>query len=152
MAKTMDKKLSIEINKLLEKYSYQQLKDRILELEESNNASSNILTVISNAGIHKFPEKYLRGEIYTASSGNIATNTSKEINGEIKVILKNLHEKLNEKNWKIIYLIPTGHPVVSSHIKSFIYRVRRINTIDVFYVNGQYFEVNIDHRSYALEG
>ncbi|MCJ7713956.1 hypothetical protein MUO66_05810, partial [Candidatus Bathyarchaeota archaeon] len=81
-----------------------------------------------------FHRNTFRGEVYEASHGNFKELSQEGITTEIQTILKNLNDKLNEKQWHKIYLIPTGHPVISANIKSFIYRVRRINTIDILYI------------------
>jgi hypothetical protein len=110
-------------------------------------SQANILTIIANQGSHKIPAEYLRGEIFVASRGNLDFSSASAIRRQFVAILKKLRGKLQEKHWAIIYLIPTGHPALSIHLKLGVYRISRINTIDIFYYNGRYFDLDIDVRN-----
>lgn len=109
------------------------------------------LTIVANAGVHAIPSEHLRGEVYSASYGNWDVSSQEALEREFKNILNNLGRKLKERSWSRIYLIPTGHPALSIHIKQFVYRVTRMNTIDLVYLNGRYYELSIDHREVLLE-
>jgi hypothetical protein len=124
-----------------------RLSSLLLEPEQSEEA---ILTIIGNCGVHVVPSQYLRGEVYCASHGNWDASSQEALDAEFKRILGELGRKLNERVWKKIYLIPTGHPALSVQIKLFVYRITRINTVDLFYKNGQYYELDINHREIAL--
>jgi hypothetical protein len=52
--------------------------------------------------------------------------------------------------WRKVYLVPTGHPVVSMQIKTLVYRVLRMNTIDLVYLNGVYYTLDLDQREVAI--
>lgn len=69
---------------------------------------------------------------------------------ELKTILGRLAVKLRSGRWKRVYLIPTGHPVLSLQIKTMVYRLLRLNTIDLYYKAGTYFEIDLDQRAIAL--
>lgn len=147
----MQTNLKDKINNLLQEYSYKEIETELQAQGNNNIQSENILTIVANAGVHQFPKEYLHGEIYEASHGNFKELSLECITNEMQSVLKKLNDKLNEKLWDKIYLMPTGHPVISANIKSFVYRVRRLNTIDILYINGKYFEVSIDHRHFAIE-
>ena len=116
----------------------------------SDESTQNVLTIIANAGVHSVPESFLRGEVYEASRGDWNVSTEEALVLEIKDILLRLAKKLRSRRWARVYLIPTGHPVLSIQIKAMVYRVLRLNTIDLYYKDGAYFEVNLDPRSIAL--
>jgi hypothetical protein len=88
--------------------------------------------------------------VYCASHGNWDASSQQALLAEFRRILGELGRKLNERVWRQIYLIPTGHPALSVQIKLFVYRVARMNTIDLFYQSGRYFEIDINHREIVL--
>ncbi len=110
------------------------------------DSRNNVLTIIANLGSHKIPEKYLRGEIFLASKGNLDLSSRVRIESQFIQVLRKLNAKLLEKSWTKIYLIPTGHPTLSLQLKAAVYRITRMNTTDVFYLNGRYFDLEIDLR------
>lgn len=114
-------------------------------------AESTVLTIIANAGVHEIPKTYLRGEVYKASQGDWDASTEESLRGELRAILARLADKLRSRQWQRVYLIPTGHPVLSVQIKAMVYRLLRINTIDLYHKAGTYFEIDIDQRAIALE-
>jgi hypothetical protein len=109
------------------------------------------LTVIANAGVHRIPTRYLRGEVFEASHGDLDLRTQEAATKSIATILVGLSGKLREKEWSEIYLVPTGHPVVTAQIKTMIYRILRKNTVDLLYVGGRYFDIDIDQRKLAID-
>lgn len=60
-------------------------------------------------------------------------------------------KNLRSEQWSFVYLIPTGHPVLSLQIKAMVYRLLRLNTIDLYHKAGTYFEINLDQRAIALD-
>ncbi|MGA8433085.1 MAG: hypothetical protein WB729_24905 [Candidatus Sulfotelmatobacter sp.] len=110
----------------------------------------HVLTIIANAGVHTIPQSFLRGEVYEASRGDWNASTEEALLSELSRILSEVVNKLRSKNWKRVYLIPTGHPVLSLQIKAMVYRILRLNTIDLYYKAGSYFEIDLDQRAIAL--
>lgn len=108
------------------------------------------LTLVANAGVHTIPNEYLRGEIYEVSRGNWIAQTHDELVEELAGLLSNLARHLRLRAWRKVYLIPTGHPVLTANIKLLVYRVLRLNTIDLYYKDGSYLEISIDHRAISL--
>lgn len=109
-----------------------------------------VLTIVANAGVHEIPPRYLRGDVYEASRGNWDASSEAALVGELTRILEALARKLRARRWERVYLIPTGHPILSVNIKSMVYRILRMNTVDLYYSSGAYFEVSIDQRAVAL--
>ena len=64
------------------------------------------------------------------------------------LVLNRLAEKLFERSWKRIYLVPTGPTTLILQIKLLVYHITRISTVDLFYSKGDYFEIELDYRSY----
>jgi len=104
------------------------------------------LTIIANLGSHRIPERYLRGEVYVASEGSFDFSTRSKVISQFQDILRGVHKKLMERTWGRIFLIPTGHVTLSLQIKMLVYRVTRRSTIDVFYSDGKFFDIEIDLR------
>lgn len=113
--------------------------------------SADTLTLISNAGVHTIPDNYLRGDVYEVSRGDWTANTAAEVHEELTRLLGDLARKLRSRTWRKVYLIPTGHPILTVNVKLLVYRLLRINTIDLYYRAGSYIEVQIDHRRLSLE-
>jgi len=110
-----------------------------------------VLTVVGNTGVHEIPSEYLRGIVYSASHGNWSAHGKDSVVRELTRILTKLVRQLRSRPWKRVYFIPTGHPVLSSHIKTMVYRILRLNTIDLYYKDGEYLEIDIDHRELAID-
>ena len=109
------------------------------------------LTVVANAGVHTIPPQYLRGEIYEVSRGNWSTTDAAELTEELTSLLSGLANKLRSRPWRTVYLVPTGHPILTINVKLLVYRLLRINTIDLYYREGEYLEIQLDHRRISLD-
>ena len=121
-----------------------------LQAVASSKDLALVLTIVANAGVHSIPEQYLRGEVYNASRGNWDASTQESLVRELTGLLTRLGHKLRSRPWKRVYLIPTGHPILSVQIKAMVYRLLRVNTIDLYHKAGTYFEIDIDQRAIAL--
>ncbi len=111
---------------------------------------ARVLTIVANAGVHEIPSEHLRGDVFHASHGNWNVSTDGDLRSELQRILTGVAQKLKERPWQIVYLVPTGHPVVSMQIKTLVYRALRLNTIDLAYLNGTYYIVDLDQREIAI--
>ena len=121
-------------------------KTRTLLKETANSIEDRTLTIIANFNTHHIPNQYLRGEVYICSEGNIDFSSQDSIKTQYIKIIDRLKQKLMSKTWSKIYLIPTGHPTLSLQIKNAVYRVTRLETTDLFYSNGEYFDICINWR------
>ena len=124
---------------------------QLLVADESGPDASQVLTIVANAGVHTIPQSYLRGEVYVASRGNWRVDNDETLNSQVSQILTGVARKLKERQWRRVYLIPTGHPAVSMNIKLLVYRAIRLNTIDWVYINGEYYLLTIDQRDISIE-
>jgi len=102
----------------------------VLELEEG---VLDTLVIVSNKGLHAVPQEYAVGEIYFASEGEIDCNDVSGANEFIDSAIIRLKDKLLERRWKRVILIPFGHVVLNMAIKMAVFRTLWIETEDVFY-------------------
>ena len=149
MSETLEYLLDQCVSKLGEEAVEKAL--QLLMAEESGPDASQVLTIVANAGVHKIPDSYLRGEVYVASRGNWRADNEETLNSQVGQILTGVARKLKERQWRRVYLIPTGHPAVSMNIKVLVYRALRLNTIDWVYINGEYYSLMIDQREISIE-
>ena len=122
-----------------------------LESGHGQAGERDVLTIIANAGVHRVPDSCLRGEVLIASQGNWAVGSEEAMNREIRRILAKVARKLKQRPWRKVFLVPTGHPVVSMNIKLLVYRILRLNTADWMYLDGIYYIIEIDQRVVAIE-
>ena len=148
MSDTLEHLLDQCVSKLGEEAVEKAL--QLLVADESGPDASQVLTIVANAGVHTIPESYLRGEVYVASRGNWRVDNDETLNSQVSQILTGVARKLKERQWRRIYLIPTGHPAVSMNIKLLVYRAIRLNTIDWVYINGEYYLLTIDQREISI--
>lgn len=123
---------------------------RVLSELIQTDHGPTVLTIVANAGVHEIPLRFLRGEVFEASRGNWDASSEAALLSELTKLLEALARKLRARRWDRVYLIPTGHPILSVQIKAMVYRILRMNTIDLYYSSGTYFEVAIDQRAVAL--
>ena len=148
----MKDKISNLLNEALERIGEDRLTEELLKLSSiDTNAGEQTLTIIANEGIHHLPQSLARGEVLVASKGSLDFSSNESIDREFTKILKNIAQKLKEREWKKIYLIPFGPSNLSMLIKLLVYRVTHIETIDLFYIDSQYREVHIKLRQLITE-
>lgn len=90
-----------ELRQVVEKYAAEFGEDAVRaaltalktrsDVEESD---VDVLTIVANAGVHRVPDRYLRGEVFVASQGNWATDTNEDMNREVREILVKVARKL----------------------------------------------------------
>lgn len=132
------------LEKLVEQDGVRKVKKSLVSL--LSDSEKPTLTIIANLGSHRIPDRYLRGEVYVASEGNLDFSSQSKVLNQYKGILGSARNKLMERTWGQIYLIPTGHVTLSLQLKMLVYRVTRMNTVDIFYSDGKFFELEIDQR------
>ena len=146
--KSDDKQCVMEI---ISKYGVSALKDIILNYED-DRLDEGVLTIVSNFGMHPIPENFTFGELYIASNGSLDFSNIESVNRELDLIVVNLQKKLFERKWNKIYLIPFGHSVISLNIKMVVFRILRIETIDIFYFGeGKYGAIDRDTRRFLAD-
>ena len=112
------------------------------------NPATEILTIVANKGVHYLPREIQRGFVHVASQGNLDFSSIHSVEQEYQKILTSLSDVLQSRMWGKIYLVPFGPSTLSMQIKLLVYRITRIETVDVFYDGkGGYFDLSIDQRA-----
>jgi hypothetical protein len=135
----------------------EQLRAAILELgpkraleiltSAQNSQSGDILTIISNEGAHLLPFTFRRGMVYAASSGKLDFSSSTRVHEQFDQILERLATLLKSLIWSKVYVVPFGHAALSMQIKLLVYRITRLETVDLFYDGkGGYFDLELELR------
>lgn len=122
--------------------------DMLEKLGAATPSHSAELTIIANSGMHSIPEDFIHGEKYVVSHGNLDLSSPEAIESSYTLALRSLADKLRERAWKNIFLIPTGPTTLALQIKLLVYHVTRLSTIDLHYSQGKYFELDLNYRSY----
>ncbi|MDE0364288.1 MAG: hypothetical protein OXP09_01800 [Gammaproteobacteria bacterium] len=135
------------LENLVKKIGY----EKSLEILERHIAyeqrSHRVLTIVVNRGVHHIPKDYVYGEVYFASEGNLDFSSETSTLSEFENILISVARKLKSTNWEKIYLVPFGPNTLCMQIKLMVYRITRIETVDLFYRGeGKYFPLEIDQR------
>jgi hypothetical protein len=120
----------------------------LLSLGADAEDSMPCLTIIGNAGMHAIPANFVHGELYNVTQGTLDLSKAQSISEFYISVLRPLADKLRERPWKRIYFVPTGPTTLALQIKLLVYNVTRISTVDLFYSKGDYYEINLDYRSY----
>lgn len=142
----MNKKTPVsEISRLVAVFGYDEIFEAI---KQARQEEDEVLTIVSNKGLHAPPEEHLHGEVFFATEGPLVFNNIQEVEEIMQQALISLKEKLLEKRWKKIYLIPFGHVVINMHIKLTVFRTLWMDTTDIFYFgNNRYAELSRDSRN-----
>lgn len=118
----------------------------------SPESHDNILTIISNAGVHPYHALHKRGEIFIASEGTLDFSTKESAIAELESVLLRVAKKLKEKRWGRVYLVPFGPAPLSLQIKSLVHKILDIETIDVLHVgNGTHVDICMNPRTIAAK-
>src|SRR6266436_7434856 len=136
-----------ELSALIQKMGEERALKIIQRTIRDDASAQSILTVVANQGSHHLPEMYLRGTIYVASTGNLDFSSIELVHEQYSEILSRLASVLQSQLWKRIYLIPFGHSTLAMQIKLLVYRITRIETVDLFYDGkGGYSDLQIELR------
>jgi hypothetical protein len=98
--------------------------------------AEDVLTIIANQGIHVLGGKYLRGEVFAASTGSLNFTNTRSITAEYQRILSRTARKLKERPWRKVYIVPFGPTTLSMQIKLLVYRICGVESIDVAHLGG----------------
>ena len=145
MPNNLDKNLKYQIDNLIGEHGYQSVFDAI----QSKKSKETVLVIIGNCGLHPVPQILNDAEYYCATQGNLDFSTPETIKYEIEKMTKNLSNKLREKKWRDVYVLPFGHPVFSMYIKMTVYRVLGIDSKEIFHRGeGKYALISLDLRQH----
>lgn len=138
--------LEHELDELASRYGIESV------LAESGRLASRVgretLTIIANDAIHTLPTSLRRGLVVSATSGTLDFTSADAVRREHVAVVTTLTPILQSKPWGCVYLAPFGPPTISMQIKLLVYRVLRLETIDLLYAGDRgFFEVRLDQRS-----
>lgn len=143
--------LEKELNRLIKVYGKERLLSA-LKRDVYDEEQEGVLTIIANAGVHHLPNELQKGETFVASRGNLDFSSEKAVVDQYESILSDLARFLKARTWKTVYLIPFGHSTLSLQIKILVFRITRIETIDMFYHSDiGYFPLKLDIRKIITE-
>ena len=102
-------------------------------LEQEGRGDKDVLTIVVNKGVHHLPEKNLRGTVFYASEGNLDFSSARSVEKEFDGILEDVTRILKKRNWKQVFVLPFGPCALSMQIKLLIYRITRIESVEIFH-------------------
>lgn len=141
-----------KIKKLVECYIEKYGQESLINKLGNENDDNSVLTIISNAGVHPHHSLHQRGEVFVASQGNLDFSSEQSSIKDIENILVKVARKLKEKRWNKVYLVPFGPAPLSLQIKSLVYKVLDIETVDVLHAGGGiHFDIELDPRKSAIK-
>lgn len=121
-------------------------------VEQEHPVEEDILTIVVNRGVHHLPEKYLRGTVFCASEGNLDFSSPSSVEEEFERVLVGVTRVLKERNWKQVFVLPFGPCALSMQIKLLVYRITRIESIEIFHFGeGQYTNLEIKQRHIIVD-
>jgi hypothetical protein len=130
------------VTKIGEERALNIIKNSAVDIE-----TDKTLTIIANLGSHHLPDTFRRGFVHIASKGNLDFSSPDRVREQYRDILTRLSSLLKSKVWSRIYLVPFGHSTLSMQIKLLVYRITRIETVDLFYDGkGGYSDLDIQLR------
>jgi hypothetical protein len=139
--------VSDELNALIEKLGKQQALKLLRKAALDNASAQSMLTIVAKQGSHHLPDMYLMGMVYVASTGNLDCSSVELVREQYSEILSRLASVLKSRPWTRIYLIPFGHSTLAMQITLLVYRITRIETIELFYDGkGGYSDLQIELR------
>lgn len=133
---------------LLESYPPSVIKSSLNRI--SRQSHNNELTVVVNFGMHALPEEILRGDVFFFSEGNVDIS-SDGVKETVELLSKRAVKYLRRKTWNKVNVIPSGHPLLVAMATLIVYRVTRISPTVVFYVDGDYRDVELNVRMDAVK-
>jgi hypothetical protein len=135
--------------KAVEAYVRENGEDRLLEVLATKQ-DDDVLTIVANAGVHPYHHLHKRGEVFEASVGTLDFSSKESAILSIESALLRTANKLKEKRWSRVYLVPFGPAPLSLQIKSLVHKILDVETVDVLHIgNGEHVDVEINPRSVA---
>ena len=117
-------------------------------LKDEDSVRENVLTIVVNKGVHHRPEEKLRGTILYASEGNLNFSSIESVHAELEGILKRVSRALKSTSWNRVYIVPFGPCALSMQIKLLVYRITRIESVEIFYLgDGEYKDLDLKQRN-----
>ena len=138
----------VDLAYLIKRLGEEKARDILREhVEQEGRGDKDVLTIVVNKGVHHLPEKNLRGTVFYASEGNLDFSSAKSVEQEFERILEDVTRILKKRNWKQVFVLPFGPCALSMQIKLLIYRITRIESIEIFHLGeGEYMDLELKQR------
>lgn len=100
--------------------------------------------------MHPIPKRHLRGKVLNFSEGSLALQPE-EVDATIAELCRRATSVLASSKWKTIYLIPTGHPLLSIAAALLVFRITRLAPVIVSYFGEEgYRDIKLDLRRFIV--
>lgn len=117
--------LNDEIERLLRSHSRDEIIDALRQED-----CGEVLSIISDGGMHRRPSDLIIGREYIFSRGMIDTSDDLTVRRHILDCCKALAAVLREREWQEVRLFFSGHALLGAYAKLTVYRVTHLDTID----------------------
>lgn len=144
ISKRVDENIERALRVLLEQYPEASVKSALNRI--SRESAKKELTIIVNFGMHALPEDILKGETFFFSEGNVDLS-AEGVKNTVELLSRRAVRFLRGKIWNKVYLVPSGHPLLVAMATLIVYRVTRLSPNILYYVDGEYREVELDVRA-----
>lgn len=118
-------KLDLDLARLVDQYGLDAVRRALPRTGEEQ-----VLSIISDGGMHRKPSDLLLGEVFIFSDGMIPSETDDEVQKHIISRCRVLASKLREKSWTEVRLFFSGHALLGAYAKLTVYRVSHLDTVD----------------------
>ena len=137
-----------DLSELIERLGKDKASDILRRYSgQRGDESDNALTIVANRGVHHLPDENLRGTVFYASEGNLDFSSAESVQEEFERILEGVARILKSRSWKQVFIVPFGPCALSMQIKLLIYRITRIESIDIFHLGqGEYMDLEVKQR------
>ena len=119
----------------LERAGEPAVRDALSRILNDDSPGQDVLTIVTNEGVHHLPDAYRRGVVYVASRGSLDFSSIESIHAAFRHVLSETASVLKSRSWRRVYLVPFGPAPLSMQIKLLVYRVTGLESVDVMHVS-----------------
>jgi hypothetical protein len=100
--------------------------------------------------MHPIPKRHLRGKVLNFSEGTLALQPD-QVEATIADLCRRAAGVLAANKWRAIYLVPTGHPLLSIAAALLVFRITRLDPVIVSYFGEEgYRDIKLDLRRFIV--
>jgi hypothetical protein len=154
-----DTKMRNKILSVLERYqiAHPDLPTLAAEIEAAvtaREADDAALVIVCNKGVHAIDESRLpAGRVFYASQGNLAMESAEALGLSVEAALLEAARALKERDWRRVYIVPSGLPVLAIALASLVYQVKVFPAVVLQYdrESGDYWSLAFEVRKLASQ-
>jgi hypothetical protein len=112
------------------------------------------LVIVCNRGVHAIDESRLpAGKVFYASSGSLPMDNAEALGLAVEAALLDAARVLKERDWRKVYIVPSGLPVLAIALASLVHQVKAYPPITLQYdrESGAYWEMAFEVRKLASQ-